>query len=154
MNTIKILFFIILLPCLSYGQKEWAPVGAKWYYSIPTELSGTNYLYILESEKDTVIASKNVRKILTKEIYLKSYKMDTIINHEFIYYDSSKVFQYDKPNNKFNLLYNFKAKQGDTITVSEDPLFKYRIDSVRKKIFCGDSLLFFYTSDLGKVKLW
>jgi hypothetical protein len=143
-----------------FSQNQWAPVGAKWYYSHTTEQSPCDYLYTIEASTDTIILSKTVQKFSIQEIYIKyngsfpnNPYFDTILGIKYMYYDSGKVYQYNNIKNQFDLLYNFKAKTGDTIIIRDTPKSGYKIDCVKKNLFGEDSLLFFYTHDIETTEI-
>lgn len=132
-----ILYIFFSIHFIVYGQ-DFAPVGATWHYSYTETSPPFNQNYILiESVKDTIILGKNAKK-LNQTLY-QTNNNSFFWGHEFIYSDSNKVYLYKY--NKFNLLYDFNAVQGDTIFVIEpllmncggngDTLIPFLIDSVK-----------------------
>lgn len=139
-NMLRYLLFIfifLLITVTNYGQ-DFAPVGATWHYSYTETSPPFNQSYILiESVKDTIILGKNAKKI--SQTHYQSSSNSIFLGYEFIYSDSNKVYLYQY--NKFNLLYDFNAVQGDTIFVIEplfmncggngDTLIPFLVDSVK-----------------------
>ena len=139
-NMLRYLLFIfifLLITVTNYGQ-DFAPVGATWHYSYTETSPPFNQSYILiESVKDTIILGKNAKKL--SQTHYQSSSNSIFLGYEFIYSDSNKVYLYKY--NKFNLLYDFNAVQGDTIFVIEplfmncggngDTLIPFLVDSVK-----------------------
>jgi len=137
-----IVFFFITL---SFSQ-TWAPVGAKWYYS---HYAGSfEELTIIESIGDTTINSKQCKILNTYQIHESmdstgSYHWDTLFCPlQYSFQESGIVYLYDFSKEVFDMLYNFNAVIGDTITVKDTAfqgycpeampgnLFEYVIDSI------------------------
>lgn len=140
-TTIIIFFFFI-----NSLAQVWAPVGAKWYYSH----NGGSFqeLTVIESIGDTTINTKLCKILNTYNIYevmdsTGLYHWDTLFCPlQYSYQESGIVYLYDFSKNIFDMLYNFNAFSGDTITVKETTfmgycpetmpgnLFEYVIDSI------------------------
>jgi len=92
----------IYLPANS--QQEFAPIGAEWYYTnaISAESDLSSYVKY-QSVGDTLIEGKNCRIVEGND---ETY---------FLYEENSKVYYF---KNSFNLIYDFTASVGDTITFS------------------------------------
>ncbi|MDT8412890.1 MAG: T9SS type A sorting domain-containing protein [Vicingaceae bacterium] len=131
------IFIFLFITVTNYGQ-DFAPVGATWHYSYTETSPPFNQSYILiESVKDTIILGKNAKKL--SQTHYQSSSNSIFLGYEFIYSDSNKVYLYKY--NKFNLLYDFNAVQGDTIFVIEplfmncggngDTLIPFLVDSVK-----------------------
>lgn len=120
----KIIFVVFLstliIPCLSQniitknGHKEWAPIGAKWYFTKPTLSESNNVCILFESVKDTVINERTCRKIEIKSCANPEY----ILSKEYIYQNNDSIFYFNSGN--FYLLYDFSAKLEDTIMVHKN----------------------------------
>lgn len=135
----KLLLFLVLLMSTSLlAQNDWAPIGAKWYFNRP---HSTMYDYVvIESIKDSTIKGKNVRVL---DVKINNTKP---VSHEYIHQKGDSIFYYNRNHGSFNLLYNFAAKTGDTITVHNRkfkateaffyilqdsvPYFKYKVTAV------------------------
>lgn len=120
MKTILV-FLLILTNCLAYSQTEWAPIGAKWYYTNPNydyspPSSSVIQCVNFESLKDTIIGQKSCRKISVR--YCRN---SAKIGDLFLHQNKDSIFYYNGEG--FSLLYNFSAKLGDTIVV-HDKKFK------------------------------
>ena len=99
-------------------QDEWAPIGAKWYYTAPYfdpvfTNDGTSCI-VMESIKDSSIACLPVRVL-----ELRRCLNDRYVARAYIRQNRDSIFYYHQKDEKFYLLYNFAAKVGDTITVHE-----------------------------------
>jgi hypothetical protein len=142
----KFIAMVFLFCCMHvFAQKEWAPIGAKWYYTPPDfhPFFHNNYGYCvyLESTRDTIIDTK-----LCKILELKGAKSTYIINKTYLYQTGDSIFYYNEDYSKFYLLYDFSKKKGDTIVVHDTafepsgvffpnhqgaiPLFKYVIEEI------------------------
>lgn len=141
----KLILFLILFNSVNLiAQVEWAPLGAKWYFNLPSSTSGDYVAF--ESKKDSTIQCKNVRII---DVRLNG---TTLVSQEYIYQNGDSVFYYNSNYNSFFLLYNFSAKAGDTITVHSSKFkptkaffsyydsiidFKYKIISIDSILISG-----------------
>lgn len=111
---------IILIPLVIISisnlsaQLEWAPYGAKWYYSYPNPggiIAYNEIKYIGDTTIDNIEC-----KILLKNRYLWDNYFNKIdinkLGYEYTYLKDSVV--YIHTNNKFDTLYNFRGKIGDS----------------------------------------
>lgn len=137
--------FFVLLSNVSFGQ-QFAPIGAKWHYDgtggmMNCDSGGVSYdYYLYESIADTVVIGKNCRKITAT--YFQPCGFGTMfLSNEYMYSDSGKVYYYRY--GKFNLLYDFTALAGDTISIVDpvysaccntDTISRIVIDSVKLMI--------------------
>jgi len=107
----KFRIFVLLL--MFYGvvhsQTEWAPIGAKWYFSHPKPTS--NDYVVFESKKDSTVQGKDSREI---DVWLNNSRL---VSREYIHQNGDSIFYYNENYNSFFLLYDFSAKAGDTIIV-------------------------------------
>jgi hypothetical protein len=103
----KILLIIsIALAAINNNQAQnFAPIGAKWYYTQPSINSSEVTYTWFESIKDTIIMGQSCRKIIG-EVGC-SWKAD------FVFDRNDSVFYYNSVLGEFCLLYNFNANQGD-----------------------------------------
>lgn len=105
----KLLFLLVLINSTNlFAQKEWAPIGAKWYYNEPKDVRG-NYI-VFESLKDTSIKGHNCRVIDVK-------LNNSTISREYIFSADNSLSYYNKFTNSFHSLYNFNVNVGDTVSV-------------------------------------
>lgn len=152
MLKIAILFFLTL-PITEIIAQSWAPVGARWYFShnggAPPELT------VIESIGDTTVESKQCKILETYMVYRVMdsagfYSWDTLFCPlQYTYEQSGIVYLFDETSGNFDILYNFNASQGDTITVKDSPfngycpetvpsgLFEYVIDEVTDSLIYG-----------------
>jgi hypothetical protein len=98
-------------------KDEWAPIGAKWYFTAPyfdPVFTKSPSCIVMESAREWVIAGLPV-----KVLEIKSCLDQKIIARAYIRQKRESVFYYHYKDEKFYLLYNFAAKIGDTITVHD-----------------------------------
>jgi hypothetical protein len=128
----------------SYSQ-TWAPVGATWTYTVTFASSYAVDYGILTSVKDTVIDSQNCKEI--------QYQQGGDCNYasSFMYGDSDRVYFYDPPSDKFNLLYDFNKHTGETWYIKasgwsggKDSLLVH-VDSTATVVINGNTLKVLYT---------
>ena len=119
--------------------QTWAPVGAKWYYN---HYSGApQYLTVIESIGDTLINTRQCRILKTYEIDAAmdstgAYHWDTLYCPlQYSFQDSGKVYLYNSSKNNFNILYNFNAVSGDTITVRDSSFQGYCLEQSNSNLF-------------------
>jgi len=103
----KIILFssIFFLSCLfSFSQNEWAPLGAKWYYSLP-DTYGNPFTDVLiyHSKKDTLINSKQFK--------VAQSGRDTLLFHHT---NDSVQYLFE---DQIYLAYYFGGEEKDTITI-------------------------------------
>ena len=128
MKPIKLLA-IVLFTCLmglckeTYAQNDkdsfvWAPVGATWHYGGPLCIGppfNTNCSYFtIQSVKDTFFKAKNARILEWRG------KNNNLRHREIMYNDGDSVFYYDTFKKRFQLLYDFGLKVGDTLILNKD----------------------------------
>ena len=112
--TITALLFFTTLNFI-YSQ-EWAPIGAKWYYTyIPEYALGLDpRVETIEVVGDTTILGKTCR-VLEANVGLN---LGLICEgSRFMYNENDSVFYYDAVEDKFNLLYVFNASIGQSWNV-------------------------------------
>ena len=113
----KKIFFvttIIILFCNAL-YCQWAPIGAKWTYSLTFVMSNDIDTFVVRSVGDTSIQG-HLCKILKKSAGLCDLR--PII--EYMYEDSGKVFFYDNSRNIFQILYDFNGNIGDSTVIYPD----------------------------------
>ena len=133
-------------------SQEFAPVGAKWYYN-HTQPYNCSLLTKMESTGVTEINGKECKILETKHFYCYSNPDETLVldsaiwSTDYFYRENDKIYHYDPFVDNFEVLYDFNAMPGDTITVRDtifddcDDInnyppyyycsdFKYIIDSV------------------------
>ncbi|MFO8067580.1 MAG: T9SS type A sorting domain-containing protein [Bacteroidales bacterium] len=118
MRKALLIIFIILNSFLLFGQSEFAPIGAKWYYNEPSQSGDnpySNYI-LLSSEKDTIILGKQC-KIVCDSLETRKH---------YIYSENDSVFFWY--NDAFRLIYDFSANVGDTIKLTYKAIL-YREDN-------------------------
>lgn len=143
--TYRILIFVNLCVLnfhLKAQSKEFAPVGATWYYDWPGWPMPTITYTTLECLKDTVLLGINTKQIT---------------NGHFVYENNKQVFLFQPQINDFTLLYDFNKNTGETWDVVT-PLwgiadtFTVIVDSVGVEIINSDTLKVQYIRSLDM--LW
>lgn len=110
-NLILAFLFVVSLQIMA---QDFAPIGAKWYYTESFAFSGDISFLKIESVKDTVVQGKDC-KVLLKTHFLGCSDRPTI--NEIVYSEDSVVYFWDNGFDKFQTLYNFKTKKGDFWTI-------------------------------------
>lgn len=134
-------------------SKEWAPVGATWHYRVSSNsVSQFENVLKLTSIKDTVIHEKNARIIIGT---LYDYAGDTTHTPDII--EDGRIILHQKGDSiyylrkdKFELLYNFSLKAGDTMNIATpwpywpdqniDTMIQIVVDSTGQKLIGRDTL--------------
>ena len=134
----------ILLTALIFGctiissSQTWAPVGAKWSYTLRFATSGDIDTLVIRSIGDTTIQGKPCR-ILHKS----AVTCDVRLANEYMYSDSGKVFFFDNSRSKFQMLFNINAAistswviyfrdlpNNDSVVVKVDSVFTTTINGI------------------------
>ena len=141
MKTLISVFLVIL--SFNITAQEFAPVGAEWYYGMEHDSwfdnSQSIYFNRIVSEKDTLVNSKNCKKIVKD---FSSIHNDRPLI-EYIYTSNDTVFFYDENFDKFQILYVFNLSVNDswqveilsydmnidTITATIDSIYTIQINS-------------------------
>ncbi|MCB8994123.1 MAG: T9SS type A sorting domain-containing protein [Bacteroidales bacterium] len=126
----KISFFLILIPCFSFGQ-EWSPIGAQWYYDITYAFAPTIDYHRVYC--DSVVRIDNIE---CKKINIDYSACNNHFSNKLYTYDrNDTVFFYNPDIKAFEILYDFNSQQGDYWFIStrygEDiDTVKIQVDSV------------------------
>jgi len=119
-------FLIIFQFYHSIGQ-DFAPIGAKWYYTEQFAFSGDiSYLWI-ESVGDTIIKGKDC-KILENNGGLMCAFHNT---KDFVYYEDSIVYFYVPEIDTFQILYNSKAQKDSSWTIMFGMDLESKLDTIQ-----------------------
>ena len=149
MKTNLFLLAFLFFCLTGFSQAEWAPVGAKWYYTAPyfdpVFYNGYGSCIYMESVKDSLIGGNSVRLL-----EIRSCNEDKFVARAVIRQNGDSIFYSHPETERFYLLYNFSAKVGDSIIVHGEkfhsaPGFLYpypqeMINSFKYKIVQIDSL--------------
>lgn len=146
MSTRKLLVMLFLLTIASESKpQEYAPVGAKWTYSWEDDIFPyPQHPYFLQVIRKDTIKGKEVSIIKDQTDELRKYWQDGS-GELAVYEEEKKVWYYSPFNQRFNLLYDFNAKLGDTIEItglSEDSITGraiMRIESISFDTACETS---------------
>lgn len=145
-----VLAIIALLyqPLKANAQADFAPIGAKWYYSYtlhnppsPTGQPVAGYI-LQESVGDTLIHNITARK-LQRTFFGRSAQDNSIVSAEvpgvYVYATADTVFHFDEPLDRFLPLYIFNVAAGDTLVhrvpsayadYTTDTTWRFLVDSV------------------------
>ncbi len=118
------LLLIFFFPYFSFAQNDWAPVGAKWNYTLPSMEGPEVYNQTIESVSDTIIHGIDCRKLSGD-----FGGCSPMNNYTYVYSDSEKVFYYNPVLDTFFLLYDLglNPNQSYTIFISD---FNLDLDSI------------------------
>jgi len=149
-----LLVFLLIVKC-SFAQGDFAPIGAKWYYSQGYDLD-LRLGYIEETvTKDTTINGQFCRKIERRELVkidnIPNSQIDTnSLDSKYVYANVDTVFYYNSPFDKFLPLYIFNVAMGDTICYHvpdtsflhtyPDSLFKVAVERIEVLQINGSNL--------------
>jgi len=149
-KKLVLLFFVLrLMAPLCVVAQEWAPIGAKWNYSIYQILDPIVFHFGIESTGDTTINGKSCKSL----VFTEPQNCDGTIT-QYIYADSNKVYYYDQVGNDFNLLYDFDANTNDSwkvITNSPADSFTVNVDSTSSITINSNTLKVLYISSSSLV---
>lgn len=95
-------------------EMVFAPSGAVWYYDERFAFSGDIDFIQFTSERDTIIQGKSC-KVITKRHQLECMNRP---GEEFIYTKNNRVMLWNEQLEKFDLLYDFNARAGDSWEVN------------------------------------
>lgn len=161
----NICFYVLLIGISFLSSKalsqevDFAPIGAKWWFSSYCLYNLDCGYFTMTSTKDTLIENKSARIIEIDTFGGEGWSMDA--TPLIVYTNDNKVYNFDRINNEFYVLYDFGLQAGDTLTIqdstkfrgfinpedgSEQALFQVVVDSNVIKPFSNDSLIHLYTS--------
>ncbi len=153
MRRILLLLGLVVPLFLPAQNVEFAPVGAQWYHRNDGGLSPGSQFHSYEVVKDT-----SIQGVLCRKIEGKSFKIDSTIEHlqpQFVYDRNDSVFYYNHHFERFDLLYDFSAQAGDTLTFpvpveigTDTNIFKVVVDSITLDELDGSLLRHFNTTVL------
>lgn len=103
--------FLMILT--SIAAQDFAPIGAKWYYTEQFAFSGDiSYLWI-ESTGDTIIKDKNCRILENNGGLACAFGNEK----DFVYYEDSTAYFYVPAIDSFQVLYDLRAEKDSSWTV-------------------------------------
>lgn len=139
---------MVYQPLRTSAQADFAPIGAKWYYSgglVNSPVPGPRPVdgYVLqESVGDTLIQGITARKLQrtafersTQDNSIQSSAMSSV----YVYATPDTVFHFDEQLARFLPLYIFNVQAGDTLAhrvpseyanLTTDTIWKFLVDSV------------------------
>jgi|GEM_PF-704687 len=158
------LTFILNIPSSKIHAQTFAPVGSYWCYHgssdffTPASVEMAKWTDTVRSEKDTVVAGINCRKISVHRRELQINSSDTFhtIANYYVYDNIDTAFVYSPTVQQFVPLYIFSAQEGDTICLPvpfpefTDNITSYCfvISEVETELFDNVPLKSFYTRTL------
>ena len=103
--------------CDCAAQNEFAPIGAKWTYEAPWCPQWDHcWFYTLESTKDTIVANQSARLLEYSKHTVEDGAVSIPEANLIMYGDEDKVYYY--LGGQFELLYDFGADVGDTVSIN------------------------------------
>jgi len=130
----RILTLLFLFFSLYSFAQNWADSGATWYYGYNGIIS-QGYVEI-EYMQDTLLLSHDARQLkLTKRgiDFMSGQFFEGVMAYEYTYSDSDHVFFLH--DGQFEILYDFSAVVGDTLThYLRGPFYISECDSIGKSI--------------------
>ncbi len=143
---------LLYQPLRTNAQSDFAPIGAKWYYSyssynpdIPAPRPVATYI-LQESVGDTVIQGITARK-LQRTSFWRNQDNSTGSGQGlaiYVYATADTVFHFDEELGRFLPLYMFNVQAGDTLThrvpsayanLTADTIWRSEVDSVKTVLF-------------------
>lgn len=119
-------FLIIFQMHLLFGQ-DFAPIGAKWYYTEQFAFSGDiSYLWI-ESVGDTIIKGKDCRILENNGGLMCAFHN----NMDFVHYEDSIAYFYVPEIDTFQILYNLKAQKDSSWTIIFGMDLESKLDTIQ-----------------------
>ena len=119
-------FLIIFQMYQSFGQ-DFAPIGAKWYYTEQFAFSGDiSYLWI-ESVGDTIIKGKECRVLENNGGLMCVFHNDK----DFVYYEDSVAYFYVPEIDTFQILYNLRVQKDSFWTVIFGMNMESKLDTIQ-----------------------
>lgn len=120
-RLIQVLFFLTFSIYLS--AQEFAPTGAKWYYS-HSEPYNCSLMTKMESVGTTTIDGIDCKILETKQYFCTGFGEELILDSvirstDYFYKENDKIYHYDPFADDFVILYDFTVNPGDTITVRD-----------------------------------
>lgn len=128
MRKLMILGIFLFKICLAYGQ-DFAPIGAKWYFTEGFAFSDNIGFFELSVEKDTIIKGVDCKKIVKN----KTQYCSTRPMIEYMYEnDANEVYFFDNEIDDFQKLWDFipNINESWSIEFGADTLITYIVDSI------------------------
>lgn len=161
----KLIFLLatLFLAHCSFAQGEFAPIGAKWYYSLSYAMDLRLGFTEQVVTKDTTIDGQICRKIERTEVVkrgdISNSPTDTnTLESLYVYSNPDTVFYYNTIFEKFLPLYIYNVAVGDTISyhvpdtnwlsVLTDSIFRMKVTRINQQQFGGESLKYISVSSI------
>ncbi len=153
-----LIFLFALTPC--FGQfDEWAPVGAEWYFR-HTFFSFPEVTYNRLWVDDEVLFEGKLCRVIRKERFSCNYFEANM--PLYTYKEDGKVWVYNEYKQRFTLMYDFDAEEGDEYNLEPwsimhemdlehfvgDTVLRLQVDSVRNIMVQGQNLPIQYISSI------
>lgn len=152
MKYFIVIYITTILAQYVSAQQIFAPIGAKWHYSSPCSGNSPDCgYYLFEVIKDTMLLGKSATVL--------NYSINGQLVEEakqILYSDNGRVYYW--MNDDFQLLYDYNAHAGDTLTLKMGPsyftggdtfgFYKIVIDSVIYTNVSGLNLKKFFNHSL------
>ena len=123
-------------------------VGAEWYYEIHNDDGSTTYQH-LQCVGDTTIKEERPKIIIRSNTH---YDRNTEVTHEYVYEENGVVYWWNSTLDKFTVLYNFGAEEGDAWTVEVgDMAFTTQVYATELQYINGIPYKRFTIADSGNI---
>lgn len=114
----KAIHLLLLFPSICWGQIDWAPVGARWWYG-KTQWSPVSPSYIvgyynMVSEEEVIIQGRTCKKLSWENEDQYCVTCDEQLRPYYIYSDSGRVYYYNHDLESFMLLYDMNRTIGES----------------------------------------
>ncbi len=137
--------FLLIFLMFEMSAQEFAPTGAKWYYSNIESAFGPNIGYVtIENVEDTLIQGKLCKKM--EEVEYRTSGLVIPERVDYLHVSGDTVWRY-ADDGQFYVLYNFAADVGDSwplraydYTTNVELSFEVTVDSIAYTTINGTEL--------------
>lgn len=130
---------------------DFAPIGAKWWFSTFCFSEPDCGYFTIESKRDTLINGVTA-KIIESELFGGDSWSDNYFTSSplIMRSENNKVYRYDTLNGDFYVLYDFDLQAGDTLTIQDSSIYRGYINYSGE----NDNAIFQVIVDSNVVKLY
>ncbi|MFO7655937.1 MAG: T9SS type A sorting domain-containing protein [Bacteroidales bacterium] len=111
-RTLLYLFFTVFYFLTGNCQTGWFDQGSIWFYNTPYHEFESQHCTKSEIIGDTVIKGATNKILLYKDC-----STNEIIATEYVHFSNDSIFYFNYYHDAYYLLYDFTAKEGDTVSV-------------------------------------
>ncbi len=117
MKKLIFLFLMLIVLAPAQAQLEWAPVGAKYYYSTWWGFSGETGVTVVEVAGDTMVQGKNCR-YFRRASGTVPWTAACQAFYDITYSENRQVYFLDEYTQDFKLFYDFNKMPGEVWDVT------------------------------------